>query len=144
MSESNPVEATEMKQHALLKIASVLSIFLMTLHFAADTARARIGAPEAGGLTVIAAPILAIWLYGTLVLDEKRSGHVIMLIGSLLAIMMPAMHVIGPAGPFTGTITRSGDPYLFVWTLHAIGVTGIFSLILAVQGLWNLRRPRPQ
>ena len=90
-----------MKQHALLKIASVLSIFLMTLHFAADTARARIGAPEAGGLTVIAAPILAIWLYGTLVLDEKRSGHVIMLIGSLLAIMMPAMHVIGPAGPFT-------------------------------------------
>jgi hypothetical protein len=144
MSESNPVETTEMKQHALLKIASVLSILLMTLHFASDTARARVGTPEAGGLTVVAAPILAIWLYGTLVLDEKRSGHVIMLIGSLLAIMMPVMHVIGPAGPFTGTITRSGDPYAFVWTLHAIGVTGIFSLMLSVQGLWNLRRRRPQ
>jgi hypothetical protein len=52
--------------------------------------------------------------------------------------------VIGPAGPFTGTITRSGDPYAFVWTLHAIGVTGIFSLMLSVQGLWNLRRRRPQ
>lgn len=144
MSDSKPAEATEMKQHALLKTASLLSILLTTLHLAADTARARIGTPEAGGSTVVALPILAIWLYGTLVLDEKRSGHVIMLIGSLLAIMMPAIHVIGPAGPFTGTITRAGDPYVFVWTLHAIGVTGIFSLILAAQGLWNLRRRRPQ
>jgi hypothetical protein len=144
MSESKPAEASEMKQHALLKTASLLSILLMTLHFAADTVRARIGTAEAGGSNLVALPVLAIWLYGTLVLDEKRSGHVIMLIGSLLAIMMPAIHVIGPAGLFTGTITRSGDPYLFVWTLHAIGLTGIFSLILAAQGLWNLRRRRPQ
>ena len=133
-----------MNRHALLKAASLLSILLMTLHLAADTARARMGTPEAGGSTIVAVPILAIWLYGTLVLDEKRSGHVIMLIGSLLAIMMPAMHVIGPAGPFTGTLTRAGDPYLFVWTLHAIGVTGLFSLILAAQGLWNLRGRRPK
>jgi hypothetical protein len=144
MTESKLAEATKMKAHALLKTASLLSIFLMTLHLAADTARARIGTPEAGGSTVVALPILAIWLYGTLVLDEKRSGHVIMLIGSLLAIMMPVLHVIGPAGLFTGTITKAGDPYAFVWTLHAIGVTGIFSLILAAQGLWNLRRRRPQ
>ncbi len=142
MSDSKPVETTEMKQHALLKAASLLSILLMTLHLAADTVRAKIGTPEAGGSTVVALPILAIWLYGTLVLDEKRSGHVIMLIGALLAIMMPVLHVIGPAGPFTGTIMRAGDPYAFAWTLHAIGVTGIFSLILAVQGLWNLRRRR--
>jgi hypothetical protein len=94
-------------------------------------------------LTIVAVPILAIWLYGALVVDETRSGHVMMLIGSLLAILMPAFHVMGPAGLFTGTLTRAGDPYLFVWTLHAIGLTGIFSLILAAQGLWNLRR-RPQ
>jgi hypothetical protein len=144
MSESNSVETTEMKQHALLKIASLLSIQLMTLHLAADTVRARIGTPEAGGSTVVALPILTIWLYGTLVLDEKRSGHVIMLIGAVLAIMMPVMHVNGPAGLFTGTITKSGDPYAFVWTLHAIGLTGIFSLVLAVQGLWSLRRRQPQ
>jgi hypothetical protein len=143
MTESNAAEAAKLKQHALLKTASLLSIFLMTLHFAADTVRARIGTAEAGGIMVVALPILAIWLYGTVMLDEKRSGQVIMLIGSLLAIMMPAMHVSGPDGPFTGTLTRSGDPYLFVWTLQAIGVTGIFSLILAAQGLWNQQR-RPQ
>ena len=131
-----------MKRHALLKIASVLSILLMTLHLAGDTARATIGTAEAGGSTVVAMPILAIWLYGTLVLDEKRSGHVIMLIGSLLAILMPVFHVVGPDGLFTGTIARSGDPYMFAWTMLAIGLTGIFSLILAVQGLWDLRRPR--
>jgi hypothetical protein len=129
-----------MKRHALLKVVSVLSIVLMTLHFASDTARAPAGSPEAGGMTILAAPILVIWLYGALVLDEKRSGHVIMLIGSFLAIMMPAMHVIGPNGPFTGTLTRAGDPYFFIWTLHALGVTGLFSLVLAVQGMWDLRR----
>jgi hypothetical protein len=144
MNESKPAEPTELKRHQSLKIASLLSILLMTLHFAADTARAPAGTVEAGGLTLVALPILAIWLYGTLVLDEKRSGYVIMLIGSVLAILMPAIHVIGPAGLFTGTLVRSGDPYLFVWNLHAIGLTGIFSLILAAQGLWNLRRRRPQ
>lgn len=133
-----------MKQHTLLKAASLLSILLMTLHFAGDTARARIGSPEAGGSTMIAVPILAIWLYGTLVLDEKPSGHLIMLSGAVLAILMPAIHLNGPAGLFTGTLARSGDPYLFVWTLHALGLTGIFSLILAAQGLWNLWRRGPQ
>jgi len=28
----------------------------------------------------------------------------------------------------------------FVWTLHALGVIGLFSLILSVRGLWSLRR----
>ena len=131
-----------MKRHTLLKTASLLSILFTTLHLAADTVRARIGTPEAGGSTVVALPILAIWLYGTLVLDERWSGHLIMLIGALIAIGMPIIHVIGPAGPFTGTITRAGDPYLFVWTLHAIGVTGLFSLILAAEGLWRLWQRR--
>ncbi|HEY4101811.1 MAG TPA: hypothetical protein VGM20_13135 [Gemmatimonadales bacterium] len=140
MSEFNVAEGAAMTRHALLKGGSVLSIVLMTLHFASDTARAQAGSPEAGGMTILAVPILVIWLYGALVLDEKRSGHVIMLIGSFLAIMMPAMHVIGPNGPFSGTLTRAGDPYLFVWTLHALGVTGLFTLILAVQGMWDLRR----
>ena len=131
-----------MKPHALLKITSLLSILLLTLHGASDTVRARLGTEEAGGSTLIAMPIMVLLLYGTLVLDEKRSGHVIMLIGSIIAMGMPIIHARGPTGFFTGTLARSGDPYLFVWTLHLLGVTGLFSLILAVQGLWNLRRGR--
>jgi len=74
-----------MKQNVMLTIASLLSILFMTLHLTSDTVHARVGTAEAGGSTLIAVPILVVWLYGTLVLAERRSGYIIMLVGSLLA-----------------------------------------------------------
>jgi len=128
-----------MKENVMLKIASLLSILLMTLHFTSDTIHARVGTGEAGGSTLIAVPILVVWLYGTLLLGERRSGCIIMLVGSIIALAMPIFHVIGPEGIFHGQIARSSPAFLFVWTLHALGVTGMFSLILAVRCLWMLR-----
>ena len=133
-----------MKQNVMLTIASLLSILFMTLHLTGDTIRASAGTPEAGGSTLIAVPILVVWLYGTLMLAERRSGHIIMLVGSLLALLMPVAHVIGTGGIFRWQLARSGPSFLFVWTLHAIGVTGMFSLILSVHGLWSLRRGQPR
>jgi hypothetical protein len=131
------------RDNLVLVIASLLSILFMTLHLTGDTIRARVGTLEAGGSTLIGVPVLAIWLYGTLMLAERRSGHIIMLIGSLLALGMPVVHVMAAAGIFRGQIARIGPAFLFVWTLHLMGVTGIFGLILSVQGLWNLRRSQP-
>ena len=133
-----------MKQNLMLTVTSLLSILFMTLHLTGDTIRARAGTPEAGGSTLIAVPVLVVWLYGTLMLAERRSGHVIMLVGSLLALGMPVIHVMGAGGIFRGQIAKSGPAFLFVWTLHAIGVTGMFSLILSVRGLWSLQRGRPR
>ena len=132
-----------MKQTLMLPVASLVLILLMTLHLTSDTIHARAGAPEAGGSTLVGVPVLALWLYGTLVLPERRSGHIIMLVGSLLAVGMPVAHVIGPAGIFHGAIARSSPAFLFVWTLHALGVLGLFAFILAVRGLWSLRRGQP-
>ena len=131
-----------MKPNLMLPIASLLLILLMTLHLTSDTVHARAGTPEAGGSTLVAVPILALWLCGTLLLAERRSGHIIMLIGSLLGILMPVLHVMSPAGIFHGAIARSSPAFLFVWTLHALGVLGLFAFILAVRGLWTLRRSR--
>ena len=131
-----------MKNNHLLVIASLLSILLMTLHLTSDTVHARAGTPEAGGSTLIAVPVLALLLYGTLMLSERRSGHVIMLVGSILTMGMPVIHVMAPGGIFHGAIARSSPAFLFVWTLHAMGVLGIFSFILSVRGLWSLRRGR--
>ena len=134
-----------MKRETLvLVIASVLSILFMTLHFTGDTIRARAGTLEAGGSTLIAVPILTVWLYGTLLLAERRSGLIIMLVGSLLAIGMPVMHVMFAAGIFNGQLARVAPAFLFVWTLHAMGLTGILSLILSVRGLWAMRASRPR
>ena len=132
-----------MKENRMLVIASLLSIVFMTLHFTSDTINAPVGTPEAGGSTLIAVPILVAWLYGTLLLGERRSGHIIMLIGSLLALLMPVFHVMAPAGIFSGQLAKHSPAFLFVWTFHALGVTGMFSFILAVRGLWSLRRGEP-
>jgi len=67
-----------MKPNVLLTIASLLSILLLTFHLAGDIVRGM----EKGGLSnLIAVPILVVWLYGTLVLAERRSGYVIILLG---------------------------------------------------------------
>ena len=129
-----------MKQNLLLTITSLLTILLMTLHLTSDTIHARVGTPEAGGSTLVAVPVLVLLLYGTLVLGERRSGLIIMLIGSIIGLGVPIIHVMGAGGMFHGQIAKSSPAFLFVWTLHALGVTGMFSLILAVRALWSLRR----
>jgi hypothetical protein len=67
-----------------------------------------------------------------------------MLVGSLLALGMPVVHVMAAGGVFHGQIARIGPAFLFVWTLHAMSVTGMFSLILSVRGLWRLRGGLPR
>ncbi|HET8922578.1 MAG TPA: hypothetical protein VFN26_06230 [Candidatus Acidoferrum sp.] len=33
--------------------------------------------------------------------------------------------------------------FLFFWTFFVLALTGLFSFVLSVRGLWNLRRARP-
>ena len=127
-----------MKQSVMLTITSVLSILLFTIHVADDIAR---GFEEGGVWNLTAVPIFVVWLYGTLVLAERRSGYVIMLLGSLLGLAAPVLHMTGRG---VGEIAKtSGGPF-FVWTILALGVTALFSLILSVHGLWGLLRSRPR
>jgi hypothetical protein len=120
-----------MKQTLVLTIASLLSILFTTFHLADDVVRGM----EPGTLSdLIAVPILVVWLYGTLVLAEKRSGYVIILLGSLLGVLVPVIHMKG-AG-VGGAIAQSSGAFFFIWTLYALGVTSLFSVILAVRGLW--------
>src|SRR4051812_23311062 len=130
-------------ENRILTITSLLTILLLTLHLTSDTIHARVGTPEAGGSTLVGVPVLVLLLYGTLVLGERRSGYIIMLLGSIIGLGMPIIHVIGAGGIFHGQIARSSPAFLFVWTLHALGVTGMFSLILSVRALWSLRRGQP-
>ena len=64
-------------------IASLLSIVFMTAHWTDDIVRGFSpgGVSGLGGVL-----ILVVWLYGTLVLAERRSGYVIMLVASLLGL----------------------------------------------------------
>ena len=126
-----------MKQNLILVIVSLLSILLMTFHLTDDIVRGM----EPGTLfDLIPVPILAVWLYGTLALPEKRSGYVIILLGSLLGLVIPVVHMKG-AG-VGGAIARSAGSFFFIWTLYALGVTSFFAVILAARALWEHRRRR--
>jgi hypothetical protein len=121
-----------MKHNILLVIASVLSILFMTFHLTDDIVRGM----EPGTLfDLIAVPILVVWLYGTLVLAERRSGYVIILLGSLLGLVVPVIHMKG-AG-VGGTLAKSSGAFFFIWTLIALGVTALFSVILSARALWE-------
>lgn len=125
-----------MNQNRLLTITSLLSIILLSLHLADDIVRG-LSAPGADNL--VAVLILFVWLYGTLMLTGRLAGYVIMLLGAIFAAGMPVLHMTGKS---YATIAASDGGLFFIWTLLAIGTTGLFSLVLAARGLWGLRRTR--
>jgi len=125
-----------MKPNVMLIRTSLLSIVLIMCHFTDDVLRE-------GGMAVhpaadlIAILILFVWLYGTLMLAERRSGYIIMLVGSLLAVGMPVLHMTLARTVLTNEAARARGDYFFVWTLLALGVTGLFGLTLSARALWG-------
>ena len=127
-----------MRPNALLTITSLLSILLMTLHITDDIQR---GLSPAAADNVFGVVIFVVWLSGTLLLAERRSGYVIMLLGGLFAAAMPVLHMTGTGYP---AIAKSSGGFFFVWTLFAVGSTGTFSVILSARALWLLRSRKPR
>ena len=120
-----------MKHATMLTIASLLSIVLMTFHMMADILRDENGMASYFFVTV---PVMALWLYATLVLPQTRSWYVIMLVGAILALGVATIHMTGPG---SGLAKTHGA--FWVWLILAQGVIGLFSLLLSVRGLWSLR-----
>src|SRR5215211_205677 len=130
-----------MKHSVMLTIASLLSILFFTFHLADDIVRGI----EPGKLTnLTAVPIFVVWLYGTLVLAERRSGLIVTFLGGLFSLVVPLAHMRGKGVGITSSLAHSSGHFFFVWTVIAIGVTGLFSVILSARGLWSLpwRRSR--
>ena len=124
-----------MNHSLMLTIASLLSILFFTFHLADDIVR---GFEKGGVSNLTAVPIFVVWLYGAVVLAGRRSGYVITLLASLLALAVPLLHMKG-AG-VGGDIAKSSGGFFFIWTIIALGVTALFSVILSARGLWGLRR----
>ena len=126
-----------MKHNLLLTITSVITILLFTFHLTGDITRGF----EKGGLSILnAVPVLVLWLYGVLLLVERRSGLIINLILSLLSFGVPIIHLRGRGVGVSTGIANSTGGFFFVWTLIAIAITSLLSFVLSVHGLWKLRR----
>jgi len=124
-----------MKQSVTLTITSLLSILLVTLHLTHDIVH-KISPGKLSNLNAVI--VLAVWAYAALMLAEKRSGYIIMLVMSVLASGVPVLHMSGASGMTAGI--KSVGAFFFAWTLYALGVTAVLSVILSARGLWSLRR----
>ena len=124
-----------MKEQPILTVTSLLSILLLTLHITDDIVR-RISKAEPSNIALV---VLVIFLYGTLVLTERRSGYVVMLLVGLFAATMPVIHMRGAHYP---EIARSPGGFFFVWTLWALGGLGGLTSVLSARGLWRSLRRR--
>ncbi len=128
-----------MRHQVALTITSVLSILFTTFHLTDDIVY---GMSPGGFQNLPVAVILAAWLYATLVLAERRSGCVIILVMSLLASGLPVVHMTGSAGVTAGI--KSGGAFFFAWTLLALSVTAFLSIILSGHALRTLQRGQPR
>jgi hypothetical protein len=126
-----------MKHNTMLTVASLFSILFLTLHITDDIVRG-ISKAESSNTALL---ILTVFLYGTLVLPERRSGHVIMLLIGLFAAAMPVIHM---RGAHYGEIAKSPGGFFFVWTLWALGGLGGFHLDpLGARTMGSATEPAP-
>jgi len=122
-----------MKPDTTLTILSVLAVVLMAVHLSQDIV---FGYDPSGPSNLTGVAILAVWLYAALALSGRRSGYMILVIGSFFAAMMPVIHLSG-RGIRAEVLTSAGGPF-FLWTMFALGVSGAVALVLSLQGLWRL------
>jgi hypothetical protein len=123
-----------MTQKDILTITSLLSILFLSFHLTDDIVRGF----EPGKLsTIIGILLMAVWLCGTLMLAGRRSGYIIILVFSILGSGVPVIHMTG-AGLVGGRIANSTGKFFWVWTLLAMGVTTVFSVIASARELWRL------
>jgi biotin transporter BioY len=127
-----------MKHNDMLKIVSLLSLLLLVVHLADDVVR---GMFPPGIPLLYAAIFSGLLMYGTLVLAERRSGILIMLLVSLFAMAMPVLHTRGSG---VAKSAQSSGGFFFIWTILALGALGTLSCILSLGELWNLRSRKPQ
>ena len=126
-----------MKDDTVLTVTSLLAILLFTLHLASDVVLGKDMFDRGMWFGVL---LVATWLYGAAVLRGRRAGHVIVLVFSLLTLAVVVLHT--PAAGMSAEFVRRPGAYLFVWTLLALGTTGVISAVLSAQALWRLRGAR--
>ena len=122
-----------MKQNDLLTVTSIVSVFLLAVHISQDI----VFGFDRGGLNqLVGVAILLVIVCGAVLLRDRTSGKVIMLLGGVIAAAMMPIHMRNGLRP--EFLERSGA-LMFVSTLYVLGVIGTFTVILAVQAL---RGPR--
>ncbi|MBW7934926.1 MAG: hypothetical protein H3C62_15230 [Gemmatimonadaceae bacterium] len=118
-----------MKQHDLLSVISLASVLLLALHISQDIV---FGFDRAGLNHLVGVAILFVITCGAVLLRDRASGAVIMLLGGIMSAGMLPLHMRHGMRP--EFLARDGA-LLFICTLYVLGVAGALSVVLAVRSL---------
>jgi len=125
------------KKNDLLALLSLIALILLSIHLPDDYVHGF-------DKHVVDSPypilIFVVWACGLLFARERLVGRIILLLGGLVAIGMPVLHLNGHFRPEFAT---SDGALRFLWILYALGTTGALIVILALKELVSSRRSPP-
>jgi hypothetical protein len=123
-----------MTRNVMLTIASLLSVLFLTFHISDEIARGM----EPGQLNMlIPMLVLALFIYGALILSGRRSGYIIMLIEAIFGTGIPIIHLTG-VGLVGGRIAvDASGAFFWVWGNWALFIVSVLAFTLAIRCLWN-------
>lgn len=125
-----------MKRNDLLAQLSLLSLLLVSMHLPDDYVHGFDRHVVANPYPIL---IFVVWACGLLLFRERLIGRIILLLGGVVAVAMPIIHLNGHFPPDFAT---SDGAFRFVWILYALGTLGSLTVILALRELLSGRQAR--
>jgi hypothetical protein len=126
-----------MKQKDLLTVLSLIAIVLTTMHMADDYLHGFDRHVVANPYPIL---IFVVWSSGVLLLRDRLIGRIVMLLGGLVAIAMPIIHLNGRG--YGEEYLRTDGALRFIWTLYILGTIGAVIIIGAVHEMASSRSRR--
>jgi len=123
-----------MKHKELLTVLSLLAIVLVAMHIADDYVH---GFDRRVVNNPYAILILVAWSSSVLLLRDRLIGRVVILLGGLLAIVIPIIHLNGRG--YGDEFLRTDGALRFIWTLYMLGTIGGVIIIGAIREMVGAR-----
>ena len=123
-----------MKHKELLTVLSVFAIVLAAMHIADDYVH---GFDRSVVNNPYAVLILAVWASGVLLLRDRLIGRIAILLGGLVAIVIPIIHLNGRG--YGDEFLKTDGALRFIWTLYMLGTIGAVIVIGAIREMVGAR-----
>jgi len=123
-----------MKHKELLTVLSLLAIVLVAMHIADDYVH---GFDRRVVNNPYAILILAAWSSSVLLLRDRLFGRVVILLGGLMAIVIPIIHLNGRG--YGDEFLKTDGALRFIWTLYMLGTIGAVIIIGAIREMVGTR-----
>ena len=123
-----------LKQRDLLTVLSLLAVVLVAMHIADDYVhgfdRGVVNNPY--GILILGA-----WSSCVLLLRDHQIGRVVILLGGLVTLVVPIMHLNGRG--YGDEFLKADGALRFIWTLYLLGTIGVVIVIAAIREMLSAR-----